>query len=295
MRSIARMGILSAIGAGLGSTFGGVYGAIPGGAIGSNYEPLPNGNGSSPWTNINQPYSYGVPSPGQQGYNSGQPEGIQTGVSNQPNYNQWGIQMPRYNSGDARGLYTSDKIKADLSGVQEPDMRGLNAYREEGMRSGLGRGGLLAMQRSQLDEAKQRDMLAGTTAGNAATDRSRAAMQGGLSSASSAAIGRNALRSNLSGQQQIGSSAASDRLNIGMQDEANRLGVLGNLGNVENQYAKTGLDKAKIGATAYTNDSLAYRDLLKDQNKWNRDNYSDQMNLYAANQTANATANSGKK
>ena len=80
-----------------------------------------------------------------------------------------------------------------------------------------------------------------------------------------------------------------------MQDEANRLNQLGNLGSIENQYAKTGLEKAKIGAQAYSNDASIYNSQLQNQNNWNRANYQDAMTLYGAEKTAQATANSGKK
>ena len=209
--------------------------------------------------------------------------------------NQWGIEIPEYIQGDPSRLYIGDRVQGLLGNVQEPDMRGLEANRQEAMRTGLGKGSLLAMEKNKLDEAQQRDFMARNTAGEAAGARSQLAMRGGLGGGQATSINKGAIRAGLAGQQKIGADAASGRLQIGMQDEANRLNQLGNLGAIENQYAKTGLEKAKIGAQGYSNDASIYQSQLNNQNNWNRANYQDAMTLYGAEKTAQATANSGKK
>lgn len=205
----------------------------------------------------------------------------------------WGVPVPKYNAIDPSQYKISDQIKANLGNVQDPDMKGLQANRDEALRSGLSKGSLLAMEQSRLEEAQQRDNLAGSTMGQAAGARSALAMRGGMGSGARERIGLSAARTGALGQQNIGAEAAKNRLGIGMQDESNRLSMLRGLGGIENQYAQTGLEKARIGSQGAAIDAGNYIKSQQDKNAWEQQKYASQMGLLGAQQTALATANSG--
>lgn len=201
---------------------------------------------------------------------------------------------PTYSKPDPNQYNIGGKTRAGLANVGDPDMSGLQAYKNEALRTGPSKGSMLAMDRIRMDDIAGRDRAAKSAAGEAANARSNLAMRGGIGSGARERVARDAIRGGLASSQDVSRTTANNNSQTMMNDEGNRLNMLSGLGEQQNSYMKIPLEKARIQATADQTDASNYMKTNSEQNAWNRDMWGQKMQGWAANRTANATENSGK-
>lgn len=164
----------------------------------------------------------------------------------------------------------------------------LNQFTQEAMRSGPSRAAQIAMQAQRgiaLDAKAQARQAA---AGEAATARTNLAMKGGAGAGSAERLAKNASNHALDMVQDANNTSAKNVASIALDDEKNRVGMLGQAPAMQ------------LGASEY-NSGLATGDINRQQlentklNAFNLDRYKSQMSAWAANKQADATANAGKK
>jgi hypothetical protein len=86
----------------------------------------------------------------------------------------------------------------------------------------------------------------------------------------------------------------SNKTQIGMTDEANRVQMLGNEGAVQNQYLQPQFEKAQVLEGAQAADVQGQEAAIQAKNAYNMGTYQTQGSIYGANQNAAATnASSG--
>lgn len=155
----------------------------------------------------------------------------------------------------------------------------------------------MMMQKQGLQEATSRDKGVRGADTQRLASMSQLASSGGMTNSARERLARGAGSDMMSAKQDIARQGALDRLGIGVQGEQNRLGVLqalpgmelgrsqleSNLGLANRDYS-TNVNKANI-SSALT--EVGRQDQAK------QDTYARQMEAWAANQQANATANSG--
>lgn len=147
---------------------------------------------------------------------------------------------------------------------------GYNASQDEALRKGPSAWSGMANNMANLKEADARERGAGEIAGQTAKARSDLAAQGGLSSGARERIAEGGAKNYMAMSQDLARQGLSNETQVGMQDEQNRINNLGNF---------TGMEATKGNNAA----DYAMRQ------------YEAKMKGWAANEQANATANSGKK
>lgn len=168
------------------------------------------------------------------------------------------------------------------------DRSALGKYTNEAMRTGPSRNAMIAMQANRADTAlnasKARKLAAGTTA----EARSQLAMKGGLGAGGAerlAASGRDKAADLVQMANQQG---AQGRVQIGMEDERNRVNMLGQAPGMNLAAAQYGTARAEGQLDRLTNESTK-------RNAFNLGQYQNKMNAWAGGKQAEATMKSGKK
>jgi hypothetical protein len=199
------------------------------------------------------------------------------------------------------------KLEQMLAGINL-DTRGLEALRTEGLRAPGTESAwaTLAKQAQGLEEQKQMDTAARTGASQTASAFSNLARRGGVSAGARERIASGGALAQLRGRQEIAGEGSKARATIGLQDEGNRLDILKQLPGME----IAALQPAMAKTNAWTD--LADRESGRkfDANRFNVTNligerdkkadyemakYGETMKAWAADRTATAQENSGKK
>lgn len=251
-----------------------------------------------------------------------------SGAPNRPNYS------PVINNNPATGDGTLQKqfqlnpqqtqnqpsnlsaLQSQLGGINL-NTQGLDALRQKATQTGPSAWANLATQQEQQGEQTQRNQAVQGAAGNAAAARSGLAMQGGLTSGARERMATSGTNAANAAQQNIGAAGAAARTGISTQDEQNKNSLLTQLPGAEVQALQPQLQKTSMweglaqqeGAQNQQNQQFNAANNLNAQ-QYNSsqaigenrnvqqqgiDAYNNQMKNWAANQQANATANSGKK
>lgn len=171
----------------------------------------------------------------------------------------------------------------------------MDQFTMEAMREGPSRGARIAMEGSRKDALAARDSARRLAAGEAAGARTNLAMKGGLSAGSAERIGKAANERAIEAGQMASSNASNNRRMITMEDEKNRLGMLGMAPGMQLQKAgfEQGQQKDIFGAM----EGDVNRNQLENtkRNAFNLGRYKEQMAAWAGGKQADATAASGKK
>jgi hypothetical protein len=191
-------------------------------------------------------------------------------------------QAPTFNP-----LFDMTAIQKQLDAIPT-DMSGINAYRAEALRTGPSAWANLSKISSAAQQANQREASLREAAAQTAGEEDRLASSGGLSSGARERAAEAGGKNYLNMSQDLTRQGNLNDLQIGINDETNRVQQLGALPGMENTAMQPLFQKASI----LTNAQQAQNKALND---WNSNLYNQQMTAWAANQQANATANSGKK
>lgn len=193
--------------------------------------------------------------------------------------------MPAYApTYDANTMSMTDVLK-ELS----PEYtKGFNAYRDEALRKGPSRWLNMSMANNALKMADAREKAKLETAGETASAMDNLAAMGGISSGARERIQEQGQKNAMSMSQDLTRQGNLADLNMGVQDETNRIGQLTNLTGMEDTKLKE-WESAK--QTDYTNISNERQRL----NDYNLKKYQARMEALAAERQAQATENAGKK
>lgn len=244
-----------------------------------------NGGGS-----INQPQGYGM------GAQAQPPAVPQPPVDP---FQEELLKMEQYNQGykplyDPFSMSSQSYAKGQLDPLHM-DTQGLDKYRQEALRTGPSTWAKLSGQMQDQQAISERSRAAAAAAGAGADARSQLAMRGGLDSGGRMSLAKAQMRNQMQGQQDISQQKGQNMLQIGINDEQNRISQLGQIPGLEAQAMAPQLQKAQMGIQANQFDIGNQVKNASALNDYNSNQYNQKMQAWAANKQANATANAGKK
>lgn len=175
------------------------------------------------------------------------------------------------------------------------DTTGLDKFRKEATRKGSSAWARLQSNKQFQEELAAREKAKSEARSATAQAESDLAMKGGLSSGARERQKIAGARDVLAMSQDVGRQGNLNRLQIGVNDEQNRIAQLSQLPGMENQLFQANLQKENMWNSAKNADIARLDAENQRRNAYNMDIYKTQMADWAATQQANATANSGKK
>ncbi len=242
--------------------------------------PISTYNNSTPWTSMQDPND-GPHST----YNNN------TAVQNtlRPGYVQY---QPGYNS----SMALAPEIDKRLAAIGPINTAGLDKFRGEAMRSGPSAWSQLALGQNTQREHDAMDAGA-TSVGSRNAEALSALSSGGrgLSAGARERATQGSSRNMFNMQQGIGRQADQNAQQIGINDEQNRISQLGSLPGMEAQSYNAQLDPLKLYGQARQGDVSNQLQENKQKNLFDMNKYQADMQGWAANQQANATATAGDK
>lgn len=173
-------------------------------------------------------------------------------------------------------------------GQQLSGMQGMNQFSQEAMRKGPSAWAGLATQQQATEAQNARSRGAAEVAGQGATARSNLAMHGGLGGGAEERIAKSTGNNFMDMSQRVGQEQARNDMQIGMNDEQNRMQQLGMLPGME-------MDKVKLQGQANQFDTTNAMANNQSKNQFDIDRYHEQMAAWGAGKTADATRDAGKK
>lgn len=175
------------------------------------------------------------------------------------------------------------------------DKRGLNKFRDEALRSGPSPWASIAKQGQAVQAASARDRSAQESSGQTAQSLDRLGASGGLSSGARERATLEGAKNYLAMSQDTARQENINDLQIGMNDEQNRVQQLSMLPGMELQAIQPEMQKAQMWEQGKASDVQAQVEEGKRKQAYDQWLAEQQQKLYASNQQANATAQSGKK
>lgn len=168
------------------------------------------------------------------------------------------------------------------------DQSGMNAFREQALRKGPSAWATLSKQQQAALQGNQRESGAKEVASQTAQAEDNLASRGGLSSGARERAATEGSKNYLAMSQDLARQGNLNDLQIGVNDEQNRIQQLGMLPGMEMQQAGM-FEDARGKDIANTTAENARR------NAYNQNIYDQQMGAWGANRQAQATENAGKK
>lgn len=203
--------------------------------------------------------------------------------------------QPGYTAGyDPNSMSFADELDARLNGIN-PDMRGMNAFREEALRKGSSAWGGMMRDKQFAEEGAARDRARTEGRSGRAQAEADLASRGGLSAGAKERIARKGGTDILAMGQDVSRQGNLNRMQIGIQDEQNRIGNLAQLPGMENQIYQGALQKEGMWDQAKQLDTNRLIAENQNRNQYNQNLYNQQMQAWAADRQAYATENAGKK
>lgn len=164
-----------------------------------------------------------------------------------PNYDNYSVTDASGNLKDQYKL-SSQKYQDMLSGVKL-DNTGYDAYKKQATWDPTTQGDSpwvkLMKEQAAIQQAQRADDLAASSAGAQAQARSALAMRGGLAGGARERLAAQGQRDLLRGQQGLARQAMSDIANINVQDQSQRMNMLGNLSNLDINRFQANLGQQK--------------------------------------------------
>lgn len=182
----------------------------------------------------------------------------------------------------------SPYAQQQLGGVNM-NQEGLNRFRSEALRTGPSAWSRLANEQQRGEESQARESVARQVYGANAGAMSQLAMRGGIDSGARERMARSGAQNMLNMGQDIRRQGSLNRMQIGMNDEQNRITQLGMLPGMESQFANFGLEKAKIGIGARQGDIANQIANQQGRNIFDLEMWKKRMEEQAAERQAQAT------
>lgn len=161
-------------------------------------------------------------------------------------------------------------LPTDVTGGVKRDTSGLDAFSKEALRTGPSAWAGLANQQNRQNQADAYDRGMGQAAAHGQEGRDALAMQGGLTSGAAERSANATSRNMLDVGQDVNRQGDANALQIGINDEQNRIQELSSLPGM--QLQGSGFDLAKA----------------QGQNQFNAQNYDTQGRIWAAGKEADS-------
>lgn len=168
------------------------------------------------------------------------------------------------------------------------DSRGLDAFRERALSTGESPWAAMMKQQQEMQRQGALESADAQSAGASAQAMSSLASRGGLSGGAQLALARSGARDLMNAKQGINRQAMTNNMNVGIEDEKNRLLALQALPGMENQAFSIQTDQDKYNIT----NALQQ---IGDKRTYDLDAWKKRMEVMASNKQAEATENAGKK
>lgn len=246
---------------------------------------------NNPWNPVNvlNPFSGNNPVTGQPGMGFfGEPKPGFDPHSGQP-------LAPEYSpSYDKNTMSMTGELDSRLA-ANKLDNRGLDKFRGEAMRDGPSAWAGLANAQQDKYAIDGANKASAAAAGQTAGAQSNLAMRGGINSGARERVQAAGAQNALNMGQDVRNQAANNKLQIGINDEQNRITQLGQLPNMDIAAHGAGLQDINAWGQGKQFDIHNQIGEGNAKNLFNSQRYKDQMAAWGAGKTADATAASGKK
>lgn len=214
--------------------------------------------------------------------------------------------------GDAYRIKTPSALQAgqlDVNSLQA-DPAALNAIKARAMSTGDSPWALMQKEKLGLEELTARDRLPGQAMQASSAANANLAMRGGLQSGARERIARQGMRDMSLANQAVGRDMATNRLNLSIADDAQKMNALMQIPGMDMARAQQTIDmnKFNIGTTMDAdkfNKGMEFDankvnvantlGALNATNQYNQYKYGQEMAGYAAGKTGQAINNSGGK
>jgi hypothetical protein len=219
------------------------------------------------------------------GWNSGGGAGYGGVQPNNPAYEM---------SFDPSTMSFAPEIQSRLGGLSM-DMRGMDKFRDDALRSRPSAWAGMMNKLQYANEAGAKDRAVDQSRAGVRTGEADLASKGGLSSGARERLARGGAKDLLAVGQDVSRQGNLNRMQVGIQDEQNRVQELSQLPGMENNLLQTNLQKEGMYDQAKQQDlarAIAENDK---RNQYNQNLYNQKMSAWAADRQAYATENSGKK
>lgn len=185
------------------------------------------------------------------------------------------------------------QAKSLLGGVNV-NQSGIDAFSKEALRTGPSQWAQDATKQQNYLSMQAKDQGAATTQGATASARAQLAARGGLSGGAAERLAQGGANNYLNMTQGVNNTETNNDMQIGMNDEQNRLSALGQLPGMQMADANFGLQKATTQLGADSQDNQNQFNANANLNQWNLGMYGQTMGGWAAQQNAEANRNTGK-
>jgi len=166
--------------------------------------------------------------------------------------------------------------------------QGLEAIRSRALNEGPSAWAGLMNDKIGQQTSQAMDDSALSAAGAKAEAMSDMAMSGGISSGSRERLAGNSMRDQLRSRQELRRGSDQQRLDVGLQDEEQRLGMLGQLPGMELQALEPEFKNREFDANRQEFNIKNSLEELKQKRGFDLSKYSEDMRAWAAANTANA-------
>lgn len=174
------------------------------------------------------------------------------------------------------------------------DTTGLQAFQSQALAQGPSQWAKQATDQQNFLAMNAKDQGAQTVAGQGATAQAGLASRGGLSSGAAERLAQGGANNYLSMTQGVNNQQAGNDMQIGMNDQQNKLSMMGQLPGMQLGAANFGLAKTNTQLGADSTDVANQMQNAQARNTFNLGQYQTQMAGWGAGQTAAATAQAGK-
>jgi hypothetical protein len=211
-------------------------------------------------------------------------------------YGKWRPDAPAtpsyFNGYDPESMSTTNPLDMQLNGINL-DKRGLDQFRNEALRTGPSQWASKAGEQQNLEEMQAREHAGRQAKSGSAGAMSDLAMRGGLTGGARERVAKSGARNYLDVTQDTARQGSQNRLQIGVNDEQNRIQQLGMLPGMETQALQPDFQKAQMLNQSKEFDVNAMMQEAQNRNIFTGNAYNQQMKGWAAEKTAKATADSG--
>lgn len=192
------------------------------------------------------------------------------------------------------GVGMTPELQALLDKLQM-DPRGLNKFREEALRKGPSAWATLARRDQLARESDSRERGTKEVAAHTAGALDQLAARGGLSSGARERVASSGAHDYLAMSQDLARQGNLNSLQIGMNDEQNRMQQLQALPGMEIQAMQPGIQKATMWGQARQFDQSQAAAEAARKSQFEMMKYQEEMKDRYATMQANATLHGGKK
>lgn len=187
-------------------------------------------------------------------------------------------------------------VESQLAGI---DLTGLDqsvkSFQDLADRQGPSAWATLANQQQNALAENARERGAGETNASTAAALDQLGSSGGITSGARERVAEAGQKNYMNMNQDVSRQNTLNQLQIGVNDQQNKMQEMGMLPGMEMQALQPEFQKANMWEGAHAGDIQNQIGSNEYANQWNQNLYNQQMSAWAANQQAKATANSGKK